>query len=331
MASPTIPPAYTLLWPTLLAIRAIGGSGTIEEINEKVIELERFTEEQQAVPHGESSRTEIEYRLAWARTYLKGIGAVTNSARGVWSLTDVGRTLPDAGAVDTLRTEYTKRLRETRRARRKEADADDPDGTPDEDWRDILLETLLEMEPNGFERLSQRLLREAGFVNATVTGRTGDGGIDGIGVYRLSLVSFPVFFQCKRYRGSVRASAVRDFRGAMAGRGDKGLLITTGTFTADAKQESTRDGAPPSTSSTANACANSSRSMAWAWTRRSRQSSRSPSTAISSAASSEYTTRYVRRRQRLAAETGRGPGARGLEPLERVTRARLAPVQARLL
>lgn len=61
----------------------------------------------------------------------------------------------------------------------------------------------------------------------------------------MSLVSFPVFFQCKRYRGSVGASAVRDFRGAMAGRGDKGLLITTGTFTAEAKAEATRDGAPP--------------------------------------------------------------------------------------
>jgi restriction system protein len=93
--------------------------------------------------------------------------------------------------------------------------------------------------------LARRLLREAGFVSATVTGKSGDGGIDGIGVYRLSLVSFPVFFQCKRYKGSVGAGAVRDFRGAMSGRGDKGLLITTGSFTADAKQEATRDGAPP--------------------------------------------------------------------------------------
>ena len=80
---------------------------------------------------------------------------------------------------------------------------------------------------------------------STVTGKSGDGGIDGLGVYRLGLVSFPVFFQCKRYQGSVGAGAVRDFRGAMAGRGDKGLLITTGSFTADAKKEATRDGAPP--------------------------------------------------------------------------------------
>jgi restriction system protein len=250
VSSPTIPPAYTLLWPTLRAIRDIGGSGTIEECNDKVIELEGFTEEQQAVPHGDGGRTEIEYRLAWVRTYLKGIGAVTNSARGVWSLTDLGRTIPDAAAVDRLRAEYTKGLREARQARRRRQPTDDddstlPDGEGNEDWRDTLLESLLAMEPDKFERLSQRLLREAGFVNATVTGRTGDGGIDGIGVYRLSLVSFQVFFQCKRYRGSVRAGAVRDFRGAMAGRGDKGLLITTGTFTAESKQESTRDGAPP--------------------------------------------------------------------------------------
>ena len=101
------------------------------------------------------------------------------------------------------------------------------------------------MDPGAFERLSKRLLREAGFVNVKVTGGSGDGGLDGSGVYRLSLVSFPVYFQCKRYKGTVGSGQVRDFRGAMQGRGDRGLLITTGTFTADAKAEATRDGAPP--------------------------------------------------------------------------------------
>jgi restriction system protein len=107
------------------------------------------------------------------------------------------------------------------------------------------LDRLLEMEPSAFERLAQRLLREAGFRNVEVVGKTGDGGIDGVGVYQLSLVSFPIYFQCKRYRGSVSSGAVRDFRGAMAGRGEKGLLITTGAFTRDARDEATRDGAPP--------------------------------------------------------------------------------------
>ncbi len=112
-------------------------------------------------------------------------------------------------------------------------------------WKEQLLEQLMSMRPDAFERLAQRLLREADFDSVNVTGQSGDGGIDGLGVYRLGLMSFPVFFQCKRYRGSVGPGAVRDFRGAMAGRGDKGLLITTGSFTADAKKEATRDGAPP--------------------------------------------------------------------------------------
>jgi restriction system protein len=248
MSTTSLVPSYSdLLWPTLRAVREIGDSGTIEEIVEKVIELEGFTEEQQAVPHGDGPRTEIEYRLAWARTYLKGMGALNNSERGVWSTTELGRTMT-SDDVAVRHSAYKAQLREARRARQlanAEQDGLDEDESAPRDWKERLLEVLFEVPPDSFERLARRLLREAGFVSATVTGKSGDGGIDGIGVYRLSLVSFPVFFQCKRYRGSVGAGAVRDFRGAMSGRGDKGLLITTGSFTADAKQEATRDGAPP--------------------------------------------------------------------------------------
>jgi restriction system protein len=144
-----------------------------------------------------------------------------------------------------------------RAAKRTEQAVAEPDGEgsiaveddeleEDDDWKTMLLRTLLAMPPDAFERLSQRVLREAGFVNVHVTGRPGDGGIDGTGIYRLSpLVSFPTFFQCKRYRGSVSPAHVRDFRGAMAGRGDKGLLMTTGTFSKEARAEATRDGAQP--------------------------------------------------------------------------------------
>jgi restriction system protein len=138
-----------------------------------------------------------------------------------------------------------QRSKGRRRHGRARARSGGGDEAGSEDWKDGLLETLLAMSPAAFERLTQRLLREAGFINVNVTGRSGDGGIDGLGVYRVSLVGFPVFFQCKRYRASVGAGAVRDFRGAMAGRGDKGLLITTGSFTAEAKAEAVRDGAPP--------------------------------------------------------------------------------------
>ena len=245
----SVPTHLELQWPTLQAVEAIGGSGTIGEIDQKVVEREGFTEEQQSVLSADGRRSKIEYRLAWARTYLKGIGALDNSARGVWALTDEGRTMEE-GDLEPLVKEYRSSQQAARQARKKrEAEAEEGEETVGEDgdqgWKERLLGILLELPPDRFEHLARRLLREAGFTNTKVTGRSGDGGIDGLGVYRLSLVSFPVFFQCKRYRGSVRAGDVRDFRGAMAGRGDRGLLITTGAFTADARQEATREGAPP--------------------------------------------------------------------------------------
>ena len=258
MGEDTLPKFQDLLWPTLAVVQRKGGSAANEEIPEAVISLQGFTNQQQAVLHKDGPKTEIEYRLAWARSYLKGMGLLTNSQRGVWSLTPAGSQLvaelAGSGSEEealisrlaTLRLEYRRRRREPRKlggpAARHEEDGEQG---VEQSWKETLLATLTKMDPSGFERLAQRLLREAGFVSVTVTGRSGDGGIDGLGVYRVSLLSFPVFFQCKRYQGSVGSSAVRNFRGAMAGRGDKGLLITTGSFTQDAKDESTRDGAPP--------------------------------------------------------------------------------------
>lgn len=245
-----IPPYNELLWPTLLALDTLGGSARLDEIDERVIELEAFSDDQLAVLHNDGPRSEVEYRLAWARTHLKGMGLVTNVARGVWELTREGRAVPEE-SIEQLWREYEARRGAERRRRKRSLRetgaglASEPDEDETDVWREELLQSLLAMSPSAFERLAQRLLRAAGFLNTRVMGRSGDGGIDGMGVYRLSLVSFPVFFQCKRYKGTVGAEKVRDFRGAMAGRGDKGLLITTGTFSNDAKSEATRDGAPP--------------------------------------------------------------------------------------
>lgn len=257
MANVEVPPYNELLWPALKAVADLGGSASIGEIVETVVKREGFSEGQQSVLHNDGPVTEISYRLAWARTYLKGMGLLTNSARGIWALTEDGASLVvDNSLTDDARRQRVREiwkahlpeLRSKRKSRTStdgltKADADEPGDQVN--WKEQLLGQLLRMKPDAFERLARRLLREADFDSVTVTGRSGDGGIDGLGVYRLGLVSFPVFFQCKRYGGSVGAAAVRDFRGAMAGRGDKGLLITTGTFTAEAKKEATRDGAPP--------------------------------------------------------------------------------------
>lgn len=247
-----IPKYNELLWPTLNAVRSLGHTAKLEEIDEHVIDGEGFSETQMSVLHKDGPRSEIEYRLAWARTYLKGMGALTNPSRGTWETTDLGKELLGDEMVPRWKA-YLEELREARKKKKKAAQAAgaDPDlpdvnaGGETDDWQEELLQVLLKMDPAEFEHLAKRLLRAAGFINTSVTGGAGDGGIDGVGVYRLSLVSFPVYFQCKRYKGSVGPDKVRDFRGTMQGRGDKGLLITTGTFSSEAKNEATRDGAPP--------------------------------------------------------------------------------------
>ena len=235
-------PTYeTMMNPTLQALRDLGGSATIEELYNRVVEIMELSDEQLEVIHDpeRGSQTEIEYRLAWTRSYLKRYGLIENSTRGVWALTPKGRQTDRINPKAVSR--YWREQRKEEKAIEQEADTEGGEIT----WRDDILRTLLDMTPEAFERLIQRMLREAGFIQVQVTGRSGDGGIDGKGIMRVGgLLSFHVIFQCKRYKGSVSASHVRDFRGAMVGRADKGLLITTGNFTKDAVQEATRDGAP---------------------------------------------------------------------------------------
>ncbi|MBU0490476.1 MAG: restriction endonuclease [Chloroflexi bacterium] len=242
MAEISVPTFDTFMNPTIQALKDLGGSGTIEEINSRVIELTGLTDAQIEVPHDpdKGGQTEVEYRLAWTRTYLKKYDVLENSSRGVWALTPKGRQL-DRVNPKTVRQFVQQQMKEARAVAEQGAlDEVEAEAT----WRDKLLDTLLNMEPAAFERLIQRMLRESGFIQVEVTGRSGDGGIDGKGIMRLGgLLSFHVLFQCKRYRGAVTASQVRDFRGAMVGRADKGLLVTTGNFTKDAVGEATRDGA----------------------------------------------------------------------------------------
>jgi restriction system protein len=245
-----LPTFDKLIIPTLKALKELGGSGTIEEISEKVYQIAQISEDTLRILHGENGlQSEVDYRLAWSRTYLKKYGLIENSARGVWALT---RSEIDINKIDA--NEIVKNVREQHKKddSKKEYEKLEPETDileqADETitWKEELLNTLFNISPNAFERLAQRLLRESGFVQVEVTGKTGDGGIDGKGIVKISgFLSFHVIFQCKRYRGTITPSQIRDFRGAMQGRADKGLFITTGTFTREATKEATRDGAPP--------------------------------------------------------------------------------------
>lgn len=243
-----IPSFDDLMLPLLNALKSLGGSGSIEEIYTKVVELENFSDEVLSQLHDKdkSTQTEVAYRLAWARTYLKKYGFLENSSRGVWALTEKARFDSDFNPNEVVT--FVRALDKVEPQTKKNRD----DGLLSEinqeaSWKETLSNVLTQkIDPSAFERLIQRLLRESGFVQVEVTGRTGDGGIDGKGIARIhGFMSFHVLFQCKKYKGSVGASEIRDFRGAMVGRADKGLFITTGTFTPAALKEATRDGAPP--------------------------------------------------------------------------------------
>jgi restriction system protein len=229
------------------SLKEIGGSATNEELLNKIIEREKIPPDVQNVQHADQRQTRLNYNLAWAKTYLKKAGALDNSRRGIWSITKTGEAMThsDVGAVPAkVRRQDAEERRQRAASAPTEEPGDDGDEVAGGSWRNQLLGLLRALAPDAFERLVQRVLREAGFIKVEVTGRSGDGGIDGVGVLRVNLLSFQVLFQCKRYQGNVGASAIRDFRGAMVGRSDKGLFLTTGTFTPDARREATRDGAP---------------------------------------------------------------------------------------
>jgi restriction system protein len=242
-----LPNVDELIPVTVQALQLLGGSASNSEIHDKVVEVLKLPPALVDLVHKEgSSDTRLDYRLRWSRTYLKKVGAVDNNQPAVWTLTARGRSMSE---------EELAHVRKIVRAAEKIASVTAPEVNEvvevaelaqDEElaWTEKLLSVLLSMKPDAFERLCQRILRESGFTKVEVTGKSGDGGIDGNGVLRMKLVSFHVLFQCKRRKDTVGSSVVRDFRGAMVGRADKGLIMTTGRFTAEARKEATRDGAP---------------------------------------------------------------------------------------
>lgn len=237
-------PRYTdLIIPAFIALKDLGGSGSNDEILASVIANLHLPDEVVDFPHkGSTSLSELAYQLAWARTYLKKYGVIENSARAVWSIR------PEFAQESTLDAKHivqaVRRLPGTQ-ATANDAPEDDGVESPEEvmPWRQRLLEILQSMDPFGFERLTQRILRECGFSQVEVTKKSGDGGIDGTGKLRINgIFSFNVAFQCKRYSGVVGAGEVRDFRGSLTKNIEKGVLITTGSFSKAAKFEATDPG-----------------------------------------------------------------------------------------
>lgn len=247
-----LPDYSTLNWVTLEAIRRLPMPASNDEVDEAVAAALNLTRAQRDVKATNGTKSELAFRASFCRSHLKIAGALKSERRGYWRLTSEGVAM-DKATIDRRLAEY-RRQEDLRREEKRQSQGtrttkpatknndDEPTGT---DWQGELLARLVAMSPAAFEHLARELLRSSEFEAVKVTGRSGDEGIDGTAMYRFSLISFPVYFQCKKYKGVVGASAVRDFRGAMAGRSDRGIIITTGSFSKAAKQEATRDGAAP--------------------------------------------------------------------------------------
>lgn len=246
------PTQIELIVPTFEALVALGGSATVDEIREQVIKSLSLSDDIVDEPHkGKATQqTELEYQLAWARTRLKSYGAIINSSRGVWMITTAFADRPTISRSEVV--EFNKKEKAARTtANKTPAQSEMTDlgvsgvDIPEElePWKTELADTLHKMNPYAFERLAMLLLRECGFSQVTVTKKSGDGGIDGTGKLKINgIFSFNVAFQCKRFIGSVSAGDIRDFRGSLTTDIEKGIFITTGTFTRAAREEASNAG-----------------------------------------------------------------------------------------
>lgn len=232
-----VPTFDNLYNPLLDALHQLGGSASVDEMEDKVAEILKLSDKEINETH-KGNKTKLRYQLEWSRNYLKRYGLLENSSRGIWALTSKGQTTKSVSKKLVNRKVWKLNHSKEDIAQEKNLELVDQ-GT----WKDELLNIIKSLPPREFERLCQRILREAGFTKVNITGKPGDLGIDGTGIVKIGgFLSFRIIFQCKRYKGSISSQQIREFKGTMNGRADRGLFLTTGIFTRDAKTEASRDG-----------------------------------------------------------------------------------------
>lgn len=244
------PEFVRLFAPVLDTLREMGNSGRPKEVTERVAKRLKISDEELNRTN-KNGQSRFANQVAWARFYLAKAGLIDTSRRGVWALTETARDFrPDHPAAHRIFQQVAQTFREKPvRAMDTVEEELAPPGEQvqgDDAFREQMAKTLRALSPKGFERLCQRILREVGFEEVVVTGQSRDGGIDGYGTLRINkLVSDRVLFQCKRHTDQISPAYVREFRGSMNGRADRGIFLATSAFSADAKREANREGAVP--------------------------------------------------------------------------------------
>jgi len=256
MAKPKGPRFVQHFGSLLDALRALGSSARPAEAMEWIYK-NRSIPQSYAETVNKSGQTSFENDVHWARFYLAKAGLIDTEKRGVWVATDAGReaTLTSDQAYDLYKKIHGGFQKDAIGSSATKLPLALPEeqntSAPDEHEfinQDLVQERLVVLlkglTDSGFEELCARLLRHIGFENVTVTGRSNDKGVDGVGYLLINrFVRTKVMFQCKRYDGVVGPEKIRDFRGAIQGRAERGILLTTGTFTRGAVEEAARENA----------------------------------------------------------------------------------------
>jgi restriction system protein len=232
--------------PVLEALRAFGGSAKPTEITKWIGESYQLSEEILSERYGKSGVLKFKNQLAWARQYLVWEELLASSKHGVWTLSKKGweTKLNETQAQDIFLkwVKVFQELREKKPFNTVNGEAEkiiqiQEESEPEHQNISLnppLIEVLQNLSPTGFEHLCGRLLREYDFENIEITQRSHDGGIDGYANLKLNpFVNLSVFFQCKKYRGTVPTEKVQAFIGVMETNKrsvEKGLIITTGSF-----------------------------------------------------------------------------------------------------
>lgn len=174
-------------------------------------------------------------RVQWVRQALVSKGEVSSPQYGTWSITEQGRArlaaaadpgvkAADSGASASLVALHDEYVGQ---------------------FRDNVLERLLELSPEQFEHFAKKLLTAYGFVSMKVTSVSHDGGIDGHGLLKVGLARMGVAFQCKKWQNTVQRPEIDKFRGAIQGEFEQGIFFTTSSFSEGAKAASLKRGAVP--------------------------------------------------------------------------------------
>lgn len=236
--------------PLLDALRALGGEAKPTEVGEWIAGRLRVPDEELAKVN-QNKRSRFANQVAWARQFLVWDGLLDGSRRGVWSLTSSGwktHLTPDQSRGIAAR--WGKIHADARRAeesKQTSSESADVAAIPDEEvFEDVLLATLRGLPARGFELVCVQLLRRCGLESVEATQQSRDFGIDGFGTLRLNpVVTVRVAFQAKRYKDVVGREVVAQFRNDISGLAEKGVIITTGRFTKDARAEATMPGRSP--------------------------------------------------------------------------------------